>query len=239
MMNLAIGTALIAVPSAKAAVQALRGARRKRREGRSDSDSRLQEQVEASVTLKWSHLSCTLTTKDGSQRALLQQLHGQARSGRLLALCGPSGSGKTTMLQTLSGQLPYSPKLSLEGYVTANDSPVPAPGIKSGFVAQVRCPPVSVHGPCPPPPSLPPLLTRCCCESLQEDLFFSQLTVRETLLMTAEMRMPPSTSAEERAAAVEAALRRLGLAKCADTAVGDAKTRGLSGGTKNLLSVFF
>jgi ABC-type multidrug transport system ATPase subunit len=69
----------------------------------------------------------------------------------------------------------------------------------------------------------------------QEDLFFSQLTVAETLALAAEMRLaaPPA----ERAAAVAGAIRRLGLAKCADTRVGDVKTRGLSGGERRRLSI--
>jgi ABC-type multidrug transport system ATPase subunit len=115
-------------------------------------------------------------------------------------------AGKTTLLNTLAGQLPYSKHLRLRGSVTANGAPVPAPGVRSGFVAQ-------------------------------EDLFYSQLTVRETLGMAAELRMPAAVPAADRQASVEAVIRRLGLAKCADTAVGDAKTRGLSGGEKKRLSI--
>lgn len=55
------------------------------------------------------------------------------------------------------------------------------------------------------------------------------MTVRETLSMAAELRLPKGTTPAERAAAVEAVITRLGLAKAADTPVGDAKTRGLSG----------
>ena len=71
----------------------------------------------------------------------------------------------------------------------------------------------------------------------QEDLFFSQLTVRETLNMAAELRAKASTTSEGRAVLVESVIRRLGLSKCADTVIGDAKTRGLSGGEKKRLSI--
>jgi len=114
-------------------------------------------------------------------------------------------TGKTTLLNALAGQLPYSRKISLSGFITANGSPVPAPGIRSGFVAQ-------------------------------EDLFYSQLTVRETLMMAAELRNS-GVRDDGLKQSVEDIIRRLGLAKCADSFVGDSKTRGLSGGEKKRLSI--
>lgn len=110
------------------------------------------------------------------------------------------------MLNTLAGQLPYSSKLRLEGYVTANDSPMPSPKYKTGFVAQ-------------------------------EDLFFSQLTVRETLTMASELRAKRGSTAQEKEELVETVIRQLGLIKCSDTVIGDAKNRGLSGGEKKRLSI--
>ena len=115
-------------------------------------------------------------------------------------------AGKTTLLNTLAGQLPYSSKLRLEGYVTANGSPMPSSKYKTGFVAQ-------------------------------EDLFFSQLTVRETLAMASELRAKQGSTKQERDELVETVIRQLGLIKCADTIIGDAKMRGLSGGEKKRLSI--
>ena len=71
----------------------------------------------------------------------------------------------------------------------------------------------------------------------QEDIFYSQLTVRETLLMAAHLRMPAAVPASEKDALVESLIKRLGLVKAADTVVGDAKARGLSGGEKKRLSI--
>ncbi|XP_042501810.1 ABC transporter G family member 7 isoform X2 [Macadamia integrifolia] len=71
----------------------------------------------------------------------------------------------------------------------------------------------------------------------QEDLFFSQLTVRETLSLAAELQLPHLASAEEREEYVNNLLFRLGLVNCADSNVGDAKVRGISGGEKKRLSV--
>ncbi|KAK2635346.1 hypothetical protein Ddye_030138 [Dipteronia dyeriana] len=71
----------------------------------------------------------------------------------------------------------------------------------------------------------------------QEDLFFSQLTVRETLSLAAELQLPEISSVEERDEYVNNLLFRLGLVSCAETNVGDAKVRGISGGEKKRLSV--
>lgn len=71
----------------------------------------------------------------------------------------------------------------------------------------------------------------------QEDLFFSMLTVRETMTLAAELRLEASMCPEERVQYVEQAMQQLGLSKCADSTVGDAKTRGLSGGEKKRLQI--
>lgn len=71
----------------------------------------------------------------------------------------------------------------------------------------------------------------------QQDLFYSQLTVRETLLMAARLRLPPSLTLREKTSLVDRLLKRLGLAKAADTIVGDDKVRGISGGEKKRLSL--
>ncbi|KAF3431685.1 hypothetical protein FNV43_RR26417 [Rhamnella rubrinervis] len=71
----------------------------------------------------------------------------------------------------------------------------------------------------------------------QEDLFFSQLTVRETLSLAAELQLPETSSVEARDEYVNNLLFKLGLVSCADSIVGDAKVRGISGGEKKRLSL--
>ena len=48
----------------------------------------------------------------------------------------------------------------------------------------------------------------------QEDLFFSQLTVRETLSLATELQLPSLSSAEERDEYVNNLLFKLGLVRC-------------------------
>lgn len=71
----------------------------------------------------------------------------------------------------------------------------------------------------------------------QEDLFFSQLTVRETLSLAAEMQLQDLSTVEERDEYIDNLLFKLGLVSCADSRVGDAKVRGISGGEKKRLSL--
>ncbi|XP_020592864.1 ABC transporter G family member 7 [Phalaenopsis equestris] len=71
----------------------------------------------------------------------------------------------------------------------------------------------------------------------QEDIFFSQLTPREILSIAAELQLPEIASVEKRNKYVDDLLFRLGLINCADSIVGDAKVRGISGGEKKRLSL--
>jgi ABC-type cobalamin/Fe3+-siderophores transport system ATPase subunit len=71
----------------------------------------------------------------------------------------------------------------------------------------------------------------------QEDLFYSQMTVQETLDMVAALRLPRKMSQQERDVAVDDVINRLNLAKVRGTIVGDKKTRGVSGGERKRLSI--
>ncbi|GJN37634.1 hypothetical protein PR202_gb26609 [Eleusine coracana subsp. coracana] len=71
----------------------------------------------------------------------------------------------------------------------------------------------------------------------QEDLFFSQLTVRETLSLAAELQLPDTMAPERKDGYIKDLLFRLGLVNCADSIVGDAKVRGISGGEKKRLAL--
>ncbi|KAJ6798195.1 ATPase [Iris pallida] len=71
----------------------------------------------------------------------------------------------------------------------------------------------------------------------QDDVLYPHLTVRETLLFCAMLRLPGAVTRAEKAAAAEAVIGELGLGKCADTAVGGAYSRGVSGGERKRVAV--
>ncbi|KAL8617477.1 hypothetical protein ACOMHN_048115, partial [Nucella lapillus] len=71
----------------------------------------------------------------------------------------------------------------------------------------------------------------------QDDLFFSTLTVRETLIFRALLRMDNSIHREARLQRVEQVIREMGLTRCADTQIGiKGAKRGISGGELKRLS---
>eukprot|EP00966_Prymnesium_polylepis_P090204 2089150-Prymnesium_polylepis.1 len=63
------------------------------------------------------------------------------------------------------------------------------------------------------------------------------MTVRETLMFAARMRLPRGMPLSEKKALVDDLLQKLSLVKSADTIVGDAKRRGISGGERKRLSI--
>ncbi|KAJ3981793.1 P-loop containing nucleoside triphosphate hydrolase protein [Lentinula detonsa] len=72
----------------------------------------------------------------------------------------------------------------------------------------------------------------------QMDLLLPSLTVRETLLYAAALRLPSRVTATERRNLVEEIILELGLKECANTQVGNgASHRGCSGGERRRLSI--
>lgn len=84
----------------------------------------------------------------------------------------------------------------------------------------------------------PPLTTALKLQTAymyQEDLFLSDLTVREQLLFQAQMRLDSSTPDSERDARVDEVLASVGLTKSEDTLIGVIGA-GISGGERKRLS---
>mmetsp|Transcript_14704 Transcript_14704/g.32159 ORF Transcript_14704/g.32159 Transcript_14704/m.32159 type:complete len:649 (-) Transcript_14704:1948-3894(-) len=76
---------------------------------------------------------------------------------------------------------------------------------------------------------------RRCALVAQEDHHWAFLTCRETIRYAADLFMPLST--EEKDREVESLLHKMGLESCADTLVGNAFMKGLSGGQMRRLSL--
>ena len=73
---------------------------------------------------------------------------------------------------------------------------------------------------------------------MQDDLFFSQLTVRETLQFTADIRIPDTATAEEKSARIDELVASLRLTRCQNTHIGDQMFfKGISGGERKRLNI--
>ncbi|KAL2933906.1 ABC transporter G family member 2 [Bienertia sinuspersici] len=71
----------------------------------------------------------------------------------------------------------------------------------------------------------------------KEDLLFPMLTVKETLMFSAEFRLPRALSKSKKKARVEALIDQLGLTSAANTVIGDEGHRGVSGGERRRVSI--
>ncbi|CAH1414178.1 unnamed protein product [Lactuca virosa] len=72
---------------------------------------------------------------------------------------------------------------------------------------------------------------------MQDDQLFAMLTVFETFMFAAEVRLPPSLSRAEKKNRVVELLDQLGLTSTAHTYIGDEGRRGVSGGERRRVSI--
>jgi ABC-type sulfate/molybdate transport systems ATPase subunit len=116
-------------------------------------------------------------------------------------------AGKSTLLHAIAGRIPDSKKVRLEGVRYLNGQAVDGDA------------------------TLPAALVE------QDVNFFPHMTVRETLDFRVELQMGRTLSPAARRTMVEDLMAQMHLTKAADTIVGDAKVRGISGGERKRLSV--
>ncbi|KAI6674332.1 hypothetical protein NL676_002238 [Syzygium grande] len=71
----------------------------------------------------------------------------------------------------------------------------------------------------------------------QDDTLIGTLTVRETIMYSARLRLPDKMLWEEKQALVEGTIIEMGLQDCGDTVIGNWHLRGISGGEKRRVSI--
>ncbi|XP_039553971.1 ATP-binding cassette sub-family G member 8 isoform X2 [Passer montanus] len=86
-------------------------------------------------------------------------------------------------------------------------------------------------------PITPQLVRKCIAHVRQDDRLLPHLTVRETLLFVAKLRLPKFFSDSQRKKRVEDVIAELRLRQCANTRVGNEYLRGVSGGERRRVSI--
>uniref|UniRef100_A0A061R5T1 Atp-binding cassette superfamily n=1 Tax=Tetraselmis sp. GSL018 TaxID=582737 RepID=A0A061R5T1_9CHLO len=143
-------------------------------------------------------------------KRILDDVSGVAKAGHLLAILGPSGAGKTSLLKLIAKRLPKQRGATVTGHLDFVQPDAAGPA------GEVQVAFVA-----------------------QDTAFFSNLTVWETVLLSAKLRSEGSDAKVERAA--EALLSSLGLTECMHTYVGGdtggREVAGISGGEKRRLAI--
>ena len=139
----------------------------------------------------------------------LKTLTAKFQPGKLTAIMGPSGSGKTTLLNILAGR---AGKASIAGAELTGE--------------------ISLDG-----RVIDPIKERNeFAYVMSEDALFATLTPRESLMYAARLRLPHVTQAE-RSEKVEKLISALKISNCADTLIGDERTKGVSSGERKRTAV--
>lgn len=81
------------------------------------------------------------------------------------------------------------------------------------------------------------VLKDLCGHVEQFDTLVGELTVKDMLMYTAELRLATSMSKADKLARVEEIIATLGLAKCANTVIGNVLKRGISGGQAKRVNI--
>ncbi|XP_054812234.1 LOW QUALITY PROTEIN: ABC transporter G family member 9 [Prosopis cineraria] len=71
----------------------------------------------------------------------------------------------------------------------------------------------------------------------QDDVLYPHLTVTETLVFTALLRLPNTFTKQDKILQAESVITQLGLTSCKDSIIGDTLLRGVSGGERKRVSI--
>ncbi|GKY92588.1 hypothetical protein MPSEU_000228900 [Mayamaea pseudoterrestris] len=167
-------------------------------------------------SLEWTNISMTTIPPkakvDG--RRILENVWGRCPSGKVTAVMGPSGSGKTSLLNVLSGRM-TSKRTKSVTIDTKNNI------LWNNYLVD----PASIY------------FRKTIAFVAQDDSLLDTATPREAIAFSAKLRLPKTTTETQIKAIVTGMLHELNLLDCADTMVGGALVKGLSGGERKRTSV--
>ncbi|XP_060071936.1 ATP-binding cassette sub-family G member 8-like [Ylistrum balloti] len=81
------------------------------------------------------------------------------------------------------------------------------------------------------------MIRSCSAYVRQDDRLLAHLTVKETLMFVAQLKLPTTMSMKQVEKRVDMVISELGLRHVSDTKVGNAESRGVSGGERRRVSI--
>ena len=166
------------------------------------------------ISITWRNLTYTIqignNKKQKTSKKVLDDMTGAAMPRHFVALMGPTGSGKTSLLNCLSGRIPKKDG-TLTGEILVDGKARNEKIYRSRQVAYV----------------------------MQEELLFPHLTVMETFMLHAKLRLPQSMKIEEKTRMVRSLILELGLKAVENSKIGrpGGFPRGLSGGERKRANI--
>lgn len=157
--------------------------------------------------LLWKNMTIELVQDD--KKKILDHVWGQVPPRQITAILGPSGSGKSSLLNVLSGRTSSNKSLKVTSEIRINNVVVDPTNIK---------------------------IRQQIAFVAQDDSIQVTATPREAILFSAKLRLPKGPD-EDMDKLVNRMLDELGLTDCADTIVGNALIKGISGGERKRTSV--
>lgn len=163
------------------------------------------------ITLNNIYLSVTLRKKfTKMEKVILHGINATFKSGRINAILGPSGSGKSSLLNLIAGRTLSGllNRYSSSGDIMFNELKVSTDMMNS----------------------------LCSYVSQEDDHLLASLSVRETLVMAADLRLR-HLDKQQRSGVVDGIIAKLGLRGCANTLIGSEFKKGISGGEKRRVAI--
>jgi len=156
-------------------------------------------------------------------------INGEVRPGQFLAIMGPSGCGKTTLLNILAQRT--------KRHVSGISLPPPnhrktIPRLLKYFlIFDTGTLLVNGHKP-------DSFYKRQVAYVLQDDVFFANLTVKQTIAINSILKLPSkSVSLKEKFKRVNELIKEFGLTKARNTIIGGPFRRGVSGGERKRTNI--
>eukprot|EP00980_Cylindrotheca_fusiformis_P027776 scaffold22559_cov111-Cylindrotheca_fusiformis.AAC.15 len=163
-------------------------------------------------TLLWRDINMTLAGKKDIDPdvKLLEGVWGEVPEQKTTAIMGPSGAGKTSLLNILAGRAASRGRITIDAEIRLDN-----------YIVDPKKIEVRQH----------------IAFVAQDDSLQITSTPREAIYFSAKLRLPRGTDEKTLIKLTNKMLKELGLETCADTYVGGALLKGISGGERKRTSI--